>query len=87
MGATTRFLLGKMLMSAKLSLMSFIYNILETFCFPDKKVKKIYEKHQIEDVYIYHILTDTDSSSIKFASKIPDTKDREMFLRLSAPAI
>ena len=74
-------------MSAKLSLMSFIYNILETFCFPDKKVKKIYEKHQTEDVYIYHILTDTDSSSIKFARKIPDTKDREMFFRLSAPAI
>ena len=40
-GATTKFLSGKMLMFAKLSLMSFIYDILETFCFPDEKVKKI----------------------------------------------
>ena len=56
---TTRFLSGKVLMFAKLSLMSFICDILETFCFPDKKVKKIYEKYQIENVYIYHILTDT----------------------------
>ena len=31
----TRFLSGKMLMLAKLSLMSFIYEVLETFCFPD----------------------------------------------------
>ena len=35
---TTRFLSGKMLMFAKLSLMSFIYEMLETFCFPDEKV-------------------------------------------------
>lgn len=32
---TTRFLPGKMLMFAKLSLMSFIYEVLETFCFPE----------------------------------------------------
>ena len=39
--AKTIFLSGKMLMLAKLSLMSFIYDILETFCFSDEKVKKI----------------------------------------------
>ena len=38
---TTRFLSGKMLMFAKLSLMSFIYEIIETFCFPEKKVQQI----------------------------------------------
>ena len=37
---TTRFLSGKILMFAKLPLMSFIYEMLETFCFPDEKVKK-----------------------------------------------
>ena len=37
---TTRFLSGKMLMSAKLSLMSFIYEMLETFCFQIKRYKK-----------------------------------------------
>ena len=38
---TTRFLSGKMLMFAKLSLMSFIYEIIETFCFPEKKFQQI----------------------------------------------
>ena len=37
---TTRFLSRKMLMFAKLSLMSFIYEMLETFCFPDKKIQE-----------------------------------------------
>ena len=76
-------------MFAKLSLMSFIYEILETFCFPDEKIKKIYENYQIKDVYIYHILTDADSStSLKFvfisntANEIPDTKYREIIFEV-----
>ena len=63
---TTRFLPGKMLMFAKLSLMSFIYEVLETFCFPDENVREIFKKYGIEKVEIYHILTDTDSTSLKF---------------------
>ena len=63
---TRRFLSGKMLMFAKLSLMSFIYKILETFCFPDKNVKAILKKYRLEKVYIYHVLTDTESTSLKF---------------------
>ena len=31
-----------------------------------KKFKKIYDKYLIEKVYIYHILTDTDSTSLQF---------------------
>ena len=63
---TTRFLSGKMLMSTKLLLMSFIYKILEIFCFPDENVQTIFEKYDIEKVEIYYILTDTDSTSLKF---------------------
>ena len=63
---TTRFLSGKMLMFVKLSLMSFIYELVETFYFPDETVKKIYEKYLIEKVYIYHVLTDTDMFKIYF---------------------
>ena len=63
---TTRFLSGKMLMFTKLSLMSFIFNMLETFCFPDEKVQKILQKYMIEKVHIYHILTNTDSTCLKF---------------------
>ena len=53
-------------MFAKLSLMSFIYEMLETFSFPDKKVWEIFKKYQIEKVHIYHVLTDTDSAYLKF---------------------
>ena len=65
-------------MFAKLSLMSFIYELIETFYFPDEIVKKIYEK--IEKVYIYHVLTDTGGTCLKFIfisstnSDIPDKK-------------
>ena len=33
---TTRFMSGKLLMFAKLSLKSFIYDVAEIFCFPDQ---------------------------------------------------
>ena len=57
---------GKILMFAKLSLMSFIYEMIETFCFPDKKVQQIYDKYLIEKVHTYHVLTDTDSTCLQF---------------------
>ena len=37
---TTQFFSGKLLMFAKISLMSFIYNIVETFSFPNKETNK-----------------------------------------------
>ena len=37
---TTKFLSRKMLMFAKLSLMNFIYELVETFYFPSETVKK-----------------------------------------------
>ena len=32
---SSRFIKGKMLMFAKLSLKSFVYNMIDVFCFPD----------------------------------------------------
>ena len=55
-----------MIMLAKLSLMSFIYEMLETFYFPDTKVQKFFDKYLIEKVYIYHVLTDADSTCVQF---------------------
>ena len=42
---TTRFMLGKLLMFAKLSLKTFIYSLVETLYFPNSIVKEIYEKY------------------------------------------
>ena len=63
---TSCFMSRKLLMFAKLSLMSFIYEVIETFCFPDENVREIFEKYRIEWVEIFHVLTDTDSTSLKF---------------------
>ena len=79
---------GKLLMFAKLSLKSFIYEITETFCFLKENIKKIYDKYKIERVEIFHILTDTDSTAQKFMfisdsnSEIPEDKFRDIIFEV-----
>ena len=52
-------------------------------CFPDETVSNIYKKYNIEKVEVFHILTDTDSTSFKFIficdlnSDIPNNKYRD----------
>ena len=72
---TTRFLAGKMLMFTKPSLKSFVYDLAELLTFPGETVQAIYEQYQIERVYVFHILTDTDSTSMQFivVSKVEST--------------
>ena len=55
-------------MFAKLSLMNFIYEMIEKFWFPDKNVQQNYDKYLIEKVHISHMLTDTDSACLQFYS-------------------
>ena len=79
---TTGFMSGKLLMFAKLSLKSFIYDLIEIFCFPQKEIVELYKKCLIEQVEILHILTDTDSTAIQFIfisdpnSDLPEEKFR-----------
>ena len=63
---TTRFMSGKLLMFTKLSIRSFIYSLVEIFSFPNETVQEIYKKYQIEKIFCYHTLTDTDSISLQF---------------------
>ena len=64
----TRFLAGIMLMFAKLSLKSFIYSLEEFLTFPKGIVREIYDEYLIERILVFHILTDTDSTSIQFVA-------------------
>ena len=81
-------MLGKPPMFAKLSLKSFIYDIAETFCFPDETVAEKYQKYLIEKVFVYHILTDTDSTAIQFIfisdpnSDFPEDKYRDVIFEV-----
>ena len=63
---TTRFLSGKMLMLAKVSIKSFVCDIIDVFMFPNDTTKSIYKKYNVEKCYVFQCLTDTDSTSINF---------------------
>ena len=63
---TTRFIKGKMLMFSKISLKAFVYDLIDTFCFPDEEVQEIYARNEILRCFIYLLLTDTDSCSVQF---------------------
>ena len=86
--ATTRFLSGKLLMFAKLSLKSFIYSLTEILSFPSSFAKEIYKKYQIDRILCYHILTDTDSTSMQFvilsdpSSNFPECDVRDIIFEV-----
>ena len=63
---TSRFMSGKLLVFAKLSLKCLIYVLVEIFYFPSQLVLDIYKKYKIEKVEINHVLTDTDSTAFQF---------------------
>ena len=85
---TTRFFSGKMLMLAKLSRKMFVYQLGEIFYFLSNKMKAIYDKYMIEQVFPYSVLTDTDSirfffiSICKPESNIPDEKFRDVLFEV-----
>ena len=55
-----------MLMFSKVSIRSFVYDLIDTFSFSDNEITEIYARHDIIKCFIYVILTDTDSCSIQF---------------------
>ena len=63
---SSRFIKGKMLMFAKLSIKSFVYDVIDVFCFLNETIKEIYHKYQIQKCFLYQNLTDTDSTSLFF---------------------
>ena len=85
---TTRFFRGKMLMFAKVSLISIVYDTIQAFCFPNKKTREIYEKYLIKYIYPYHTVTDTDSLSLFFIfvckseTPVPDEKYRDCLFKV-----
>ena len=62
----SRFIKGKMLMFAKLSLKSFVYDMMVAFCFPDEKIREIYDFYRIRKYLLYQNLTDTDNNLLLF---------------------
>ena len=67
---TTRFMSRKLLIFAKLPLKKFIYPLVQMLSIPEENpiVAQIYDKHSIEKIVRYHVLTDTDSTSLQFVT-------------------
>ena len=63
---TTRYLNRKMLMFSKVSIKSFVYDLIDVFMFPNEEIKRIYAELKVDRCYLYQNLTDTDSTSIFF---------------------
>lgn len=55
-------------MFAKVLLRSFIYDMIDVFCFPNETVKVIYVRYAISKCHLYLNLTDTNSCSLFFIS-------------------
>ena len=85
---TTRFTKEKMLMFSKVSLKSYVYDIIDVFCFLNEEVREIYAQNYIIKCFIYLILTDTDSCSIKFLfvsdikSNITESDTRRLIFKI-----
>ena len=48
---TTRFLNGKMLMFSKLSIKSFVYDLIDVFMFPNQEIQEIYRQYQVNKCF------------------------------------
>ena len=71
----------KLLINTKISLASFIYDCIDTFCFPNQATQAIYVRHKIIKVFPYLLMTDTDSGLLEFlviAEETCDCGKREM---------
>ena len=53
-----------MLIFAKLLLKLFVNDMINVFCFPDKTIREIYNRYQIQKCFLYQNLTDTNSTSL-----------------------
>ena len=72
---------SKLLINAKISIASFIYDCIDTFSFPNEETSLIYARHKIIKVLPYLLMTDTDLGSLEFVVIAEDSCDcgeREM---------
>ena len=46
---------GNMLMFCKISIQSFVYDLIDAFMYPNDEVSKIYDKYEIQRCFLYQI--------------------------------
>ena len=63
---TSRFINREMLILSKVSLKSFVYDLIDILCFPTEKVKMIYNQYYVIKFHLYLNPTNTYSCSMVF---------------------
>ena len=53
-------------MFSKVSIKSFVYDLIDVFMFPNQEIQEIYLQYQVNRCYLYQSVTDTDSTSMFF---------------------
>ena len=71
----SRYISSELLINAKTSLGSFIYDCINTFPFPNEETPKLYAHHKIIKLLPYLLMTDTNSASLEFIVITEDTCD------------
>ena len=85
---TTRFLNGKMLMFSKVSIKSFVYDLIDIFMFPNAEIREVYKKYKVNRCYLDQNFTDTDRTSMFFVficnlnSNIRENKARNIIFEV-----
>ena len=76
-------------MFAKVLIKSFVYDLIDVFCFPTEEVRRIYDLYSIIKCHLCLNLTDTDSCSIFFnfickkKCNIKERKSRKSIFEIS----
>ena len=75
-------------MFSKVSIKCFVYDLIDTFMFPNAEIHEIYKKYKVNRCNLDHNLTDTDSTSMFFVficdlnSNIREDKARNMIFEV-----
>ena len=75
-------------MFSKVSIKSFVYDLVDVFMFPNGEIKKIYAEFKVDRCYLCQNLTDIDSTSIFFVficdlkCSIGERKSRDIIFRV-----
>ena len=77
-----------MLMFSKISLKSFVYDLIDVYMFRNEDTRKIYDDFKIRKCFFYQNITDTDSTSVfsvficDLSCSVDERKSREIIFRV-----
>ena len=72
----------------KVSLKSFVYDLIDVFMFRKEDTRKIYDEYKIQKCFLYQNLTDTDSTSVfsvficDLSCSVDERKSREIIFKV-----